>query len=312
MLTLTPDRTTTTTEQTEELEQTQQLEQAEQLEQTQQLEQTEQLEQTQQTEQTEQLEQAEQLEQTEQTEQTQQLEQAEQLEQTEQTEQTEIFYPSGDGEPLAETFVHVDAILMLVVLLRQYLQDCFEAQKPLLLANQYVYYAENFPRLRFAPDVAVIFGVKPGARDNYKIWEEKQVPAVIFEITSPSTQKIDKKRKKDLYESIGVQEYWLFDPKGEWIPEQLRGYRLTKDKYQPITDRFSQVLGLNLQPEEALLGLYRHDTGEKLLLPSEVTEALRQEQQRAEQEQQRAEQERQRAERLAEQLRQLGVDPDRL
>jgi predicted nucleic acid-binding protein len=94
------------------------------------------------------------------------------------------------------------------------------------------------------------------------------------------------------------------DPKGEWIPEQLRGYRLTNERYQPITDRYSQVLGLNLQPEEALLGLYRRDTGEKLLLPSEVTEALRQEQQRPEQE-------RQRAERLAEQLRQLGVDPDR-
>jgi len=249
---------------------------------------------------------------TEQTEQPEQLEQLEQLQQTEQTEQPEIFYPSGDGEPLAETFVHVDAILMLIVLLRQYLQDCFEAQQPLILANQYVYYAENFPRLRFAPDVAVIFGVKPGARDNYKIWEEKQVPAVIFEITSPSTQKEDKKRKKDLYESIGVQEYWLFDPKGEWIPEQLRGYRLTKDKYQPITDRSSQVLGLNLQPEEALLGLYRHDTGEKLLLPSEVTEALRQETIARQLAESTLEQERQRAERLAEQLRQLGVDPDRL
>ena len=157
----------------------------------------------------------------------------------EQTEKTEIFYPSEDGEPLAETFVHVDAILMLLVVLRQYLEDHFQARQPLMLANQFVYYAENFPRLRFAPDVAVIFGVKPGARDNYKIWEEKQVPAIIFEITSPSTQKEDKKTKKDLYERLGVQEYWLFDPKGEWIPEQLRGYRLTAGEYQPITDRYS-------------------------------------------------------------------------
>jgi len=256
------------------------------------------------------------------------------------TEKTKIFYPSEDGEPLAETFVHVDAILMLIVLLRQYLQEHFSDDKPLILANQFVYYAENFPRLRFAPDVAVVFGVEPGPRDNYKIWEEKQVPAIIFEITSPSTQKEDKKTKKDLYERIGVQEYWLFDPKGEWIPEQLRGYRLEEGQYHPITDRFSQVLSLNLQPEGALLGLYRSDTGEKLPLPGEVTEALRrattarkeaeinleqerqraeqeqqraeQERQRAEQEQQRAEQEQQRAERLAEQLRRLGVDPDSL
>ncbi|MFZ9738937.1 MAG: Uma2 family endonuclease [Prochlorotrichaceae cyanobacterium] len=238
---------------------------------------------------------------------------------TEQTEKTEIFYPSEDGEPLAETFVHVDAIVMLLVLLRQYLQDHFQEYKPLILANQFVYYAENFPRLRFAPDIAVVFGVEPGPRDNYKIWEEKQVPAIIFEITSPSTQKEDKETKKNLYESIGVLEYWLFDPKAEWIPEQLLGYRLEEGTYQPIPDRYSQVLGLNLQPEGALLGLYRNDTGERLPLPSEVAEALKiaetnleQERQRAEQERQRAEQERQRAERLAEQLRQLGVDPSSL
>jgi Uma2 family endonuclease len=244
----------------------------------------------------------------------------------------EIFYPSEDGEPLAESFVHIDAIVLLIVLLRQYLQDHFQPQKPLILANQYVYYAENFPSLRFAPDVAVIFGVEPDPRDNYKIWEEKQVPAIIFEITSPGTQNEDKQTKKKLYESIGVQEYWLFDPKAEWIPEQLRGYRLAGGVYQTINDRHSDVLSLRLQPEGALLELYRRDTGEKLPLPSEVTEALRQERiarqvaesnleqerqraeqerQRAEQEQQRAEQERQRAERLAEQLRQLGVDPDR-
>ena len=234
------------------------------------------------------------------------------------TDKTDIFYPSEDGEPLAETFVHVDAILMLIVLLRPYLQEHFADQKPLILANQYVYYAENFPRLRFAPDVAIVFGVEPGSRDNYKIWEEKQVPAIIFEITSPSTQKEDKKNKKNLYENIGVLEYWLFDPKAEWIPEQLRGYRLEDRTYQPITDRYSQVLSLHLQPEGALLALYRSDTGEKLPLPSEVTEALKiaennleQERKRAEQERKRAEQEQKRAERLAEKLRQLGVDPDR-
>jgi Uma2 family endonuclease len=65
----------------------------------------------------------------------------------------------------------------------------------------------------------VIFNVQPGGRDNYKIWEEGQVPAVIFEITSPSTQSKDDIEKKQLYESLGVAEYWQFDPRGEWIPE---------------------------------------------------------------------------------------------
>ena len=39
------------------------------------------------------------------------------------TDKTDIFYPSEDGEPLAETFVHVDAILMLIV-------DCLVASLP--------------------------------------------------------------------------------------------------------------------------------------------------------------------------------------
>ncbi|MEY2979084.1 MAG: Uma2 family endonuclease [Prochlorotrichaceae cyanobacterium] len=219
------------------------------------------------------------------------------------TDKTDIFYPSEDGEPLAETSVHIDAIVMLIVLLRQYLQDYYQNSQWLVLANQYVYYAENLPRLRFAPDVAIVFGVEPGPRDNYKIWQEQQIPSIIFEITSPSTQKEDKETKKDLYEKIGVLEYWLFDPKAEWIPEQLRGYRLQDGHYQPITDGYSQVLALRLQAEGFLLGLYRSDTGEKLPQPSEVVDALKLAEMNLERE-------RQRAERLAEQLRQLGVDPD--
>jgi Uma2 family endonuclease len=74
----------------------------------------------------------------------------------------------------------------------------------------------------------VIFNVAPGGRDNYKIWEEKQVPAVIFEITSEGTKEKDTGYKKTLYEQMGVKEYWLFDPKGEWIEQKLKGYRLDK------------------------------------------------------------------------------------
>jgi Uma2 family endonuclease len=37
------------------------------------------------------------------------------------------------------------------------------------------------------------------------------------------------------YESIGVTEYWQFDPRGEWIPEKLRGYRLRPLGIDPET-----------------------------------------------------------------------------
>jgi len=81
-----------------------------------------------------------------------------------------------------------------------------------------------------------------------------------------------------------VQEYWLFDPRGEWLPGQLQGYRLQGDSYEGITDSHSQPLQLRLVVEGQLIGFYRQDTGERLLMPAELAEALHQETQAREQE----------------------------
>jgi hypothetical protein len=108
-----------------------------------------------------------------------------------------------------------------------------------------------------------------------------------------------------LYEQLGILEYWLFDPKGEWINQKLQGYRLQDEIYQPITDNLCQPLGLRLEVEGELLRFYRLDTGDKLLIPTELAE-------QAENERKRAESERQRADKLAEKLRSLGIDPDTL
>jgi Uma2 family endonuclease len=233
---------------------------------------------------------------------------------------TEPFYPSSDGEPVAETYDHLYVLLVTLEVLRQYL----EGQQATVLGNQFLYYSQGFPKLRIAPDLMVIFGVAPGGRDNYKIWEEGQVPSVIFEMTSKSTQEQDQSFKKTLYEQLGVQEYWLFDPKAEWIPEQLQGYRLRRDNYEPIEDFVSEPLKLRLQIEGKLIGFYRQDTGEKLLIPDELAEALRQEttarqqaeahaeqiEQQLQAERQRAEQAEQEAERLKARLRELGLDEE--
>lgn len=197
----------------------------------------------------------------------------------------EIFYPTGDGEPVAETFDHFYAILIAIEVLRQYLSG----QQATVLGNQFLYYAQGFPKLRTAPDVMVIFDVEPGGRDNYKIWEEGQVPAVIFEMTSPGTRNQDEGFKKTLYEQLGVQEYWQFDPRGEWIPEKLRGYRLHGEIYEPIMDGQSEPLKLRLTVEEKLIAFYRLDTGEKLLIPDELAAALETAELEAAQERQRAE-----------------------
>ncbi|NER78578.1 MAG: Uma2 family endonuclease [Leptolyngbya sp. SIO1D8] len=179
-------------------------------------------------------------------------------------------YPSTDGEPVAETYVHLYAMLITLEVLRQYLVG----QQATVLSNQFLYYAAGFPKLRVAPDVMVIFDVEPGGRDNYKIWEEGQTPTVIFEMTSKGTQEQDQSFKKTLYEQLDVQEYWLFDPKGEWISEKLRGYCLQGEQYVSITDNISHALKLRLAVEDTLISFYRLDTDEKLLIPDELATAL--------------------------------------
>lgn len=227
---------------------------------------------------------------------------------------SEIFYPSSDGEPLAETQQHVLAILMTLALLRLYLQD----QQAVVFADQFLYYIEGNPRARVAPDVMVVFDIEKRLYANYKIWEGKQTPAIIFEVTSAGTKEVDWNFKKTLYEQLGVTEYWLFDPYGEWVAEKLQGFRLNEDDiYKPISDNCSQVLQLRLQAEEYLIGFYRLDNGEKLLTPEELYIAAQEANQRAETANQMVEaaskqalQEKARADRLAEKLRQLGVDLD--
>jgi Uma2 family endonuclease len=218
-----------------------------------------------------------------------------------------IVYASEDGEPLAETYGHLMAIVAILSVLKQYLATAGlsrSVDKPgTVLADQFLYYAQGYPRLRVAPDVMVILNVAGGGRDNYKIWEEGEVPAVVFEITSKGTKDDDENFKRILYEQLEVQEYWQFDPRGEWIEGKLRGYRHDGDRYTPILDSRSLALKLRLQVEGDLLTFYREDNGQKLLTPDELAEAnlaLSQSKELAEAE----------ADRLREKLRALGVDPD--
>jgi hypothetical protein len=62
--------------------------------------------------------------------------------------QSEIFYPSADGEPVAETYDHFYVLLTTLAVLKQYLAET----QATVLANQFMYYAQGYPKLRVAPD----------------------------------------------------------------------------------------------------------------------------------------------------------------
>lgn len=114
----------------------------------------------------------------------------------------------------------------------------FEQQTDYFIGgNTFLYY--NLEQLknqdfRGPPDFFFLRGVpRFPMRKYWAVWEEGgRYPDAILELLSPSTAKIDKTVKKDIYERVfRTPEYFLFDPDAK----SLVGYRLGQgQRYQPI------------------------------------------------------------------------------
>ncbi len=198
----------------------------------------------------------------------------------------EVLYPESDGELMAETGIHVTLIAYFLAMLRILLRN---RQDVYVGANMLLYYREGDPRKSVAPDLFVVFGVSGHERRVWKVWEEGKGPDVVFEFTSRSTRDEDLGSKKGLYEWLGVREYFLFDPLGEYLKTQLQGYELTGDGFHPIQASgakglLSEQLGLHLRVEADQLQMFRRETGERLLPPPELALALMEAEARLDQE----------------------------
>ncbi len=216
-----------------------------------------------------------------------------------QTDDYRIEYRESDGKPVGETEFHVMALVHLYQSLKHFFRNHPDV---CTIADMLLYYEKGNTRAFKVPDVMVIKGVDKYPRRIFKLWEEKAVPCVIFEITSKSTVAEDI-AKSLLYASLGVREYVLFDPMREYIEDGLLGYRLDGMTYRPIAqdeegNLFSKELGLILKQEGHLLRLYDPDTGRPV--PS-LDEAVL-----------KAEDESRKATRLAAKLREMGIDPESL
>lgn len=212
-----------------------------------------------------------------------------------------VEYPESDGEPMGETGLHVLATLGLFGALKFYFANRSDVY---VAADMFLYYQEGKPSANTAPDVMVIKGVPNQERRIYKLWEEKVAPCTIFEVTSLSTWREDIVSKLMLYARLGVTEYYLFDPEGDYLDEQFTGFRLEDGLYTSITPEAdgtlrSRELGLAFWPEGYMLRVGDPATGERILMLDEAVSRARSEAERAEQEAARAEQEAARAEQEA-------------
>jgi hypothetical protein len=110
-------------------------------------------------------------------------------------------------------------------------------------------------------------------RPNYLLWDET-IPSLVAEITSRKTRREDQTRKKSVYERIGVEEYVLFDPLGDYLRPRLQGYRLERKRYRPIPlgedgSLLCRSLNLTLRPEGYRLRAMDNRLGKPVLWPDE-------------------------------------------
>jgi len=180
------------------------------------------------------------------------------------------YYPESDGKPMGETDEHREAMIRHI----QILQEYYQGQRVYVSGDLLVYYEEGNPKKYVVPDAFVVKGVSPRRRRIYKIWIERKAPDAVIETTSRKTRRKDTVDKPQLYASLGVKEYFLFDPDHEYLDPPLQGHRLSGGAYvqieiDPAGFLESRELGLRLRVEGENLCFYRVDTGEQLLPPAE-------------------------------------------
>ena len=155
---------------------------------------------------------------------------------TDATTTADIIYPETDGMPLPDGEYQAPLYIRIVGILITFFRNVKGAR---VNGDTFIYYVQGDPRRVFSPDCYVALDLTEEAieaieRNNtYLLWEVGKPPDFILEIGSPSTARVDRGSKRDLYAEIGVGEYWRYDGTGgDFYREPLVGERLVGGEYQ--------------------------------------------------------------------------------
>ncbi|MEL6490241.1 MAG: Uma2 family endonuclease [Cyanobacteria bacterium J06621_3] len=211
-------------------------------------------------------------------------------------------------EPALESDLHLRQILLLLTSLEWLWQD---REDFFASGNLTIYFSPKQLKSRDfrGPDFFVVLDTERRTRKSWVVWEEGgKYPNVLVEILSRSTANVDRTTKKELYQNVfRTPEYFWFDP----VSLEFAGFSLSAGKYDPITP--NQQGWLWSRQLDLFLGIHneqlRYFTAEGNLVSS-PQEAATAEQEKAQAAQEKAQAAQEKAERLAQQLRELGVDPD--
>jgi Uma2 family endonuclease len=192
--------------------------------------------------------------------------------------QDDVYYPESDGKPMGETQVHREEMAYLI----DALGDWYGSDPDVHVGgNLFLYYVKGMPGYSVCPDVFVAKGVpKEPPRRIYKVWKEGKVPDLVIEVTSDSSEKEDTDDKKSLYERLGVGEYILFDPFGDYLSPRLQGFHLTGGRYrqtplEPDGSIFSRTTGLRFRVQGERIQVIAPSTGLPIPRYEEALKALK-------------------------------------
>jgi len=169
-----------------------------------------------------------------------------------------IFYPEEDGEPMAVSDLHRRILMRTLQVFDEHFKQDPGAYGS---GDILIYYVEGDPRKSVSPDVLVAFGLGKKNRGNYLVWVEGKVPDFAMEFSSKNTYQNDLGRKMALYAALGIQDYFLCDIEGLYLPSPLMGFTLVDGVYVPIAadadgGLHSPALNLDFHIEDLPADLY--------------------------------------------------------
>ncbi len=216
-----------------------------------------------------------------------------------------LTYPDSDGHFLPDNPLQANAVVELRISLREHFR---KVPNVVVEGGMFLYYAEGEADERLvlgkrvgkyvAPDLIVVLDHDLGGRGTHKVWEEGKPPDFALEVISPSSEVRNRVAKKELYERIGIGEYFVFQPGPERAGPRLVGYALEGSAYRDLGPDpelgpeagsvRSEALGVSFRPEGSFLRVRNLRNGTDYRWSAESEERLEEESEARRQAEERA------------------------
>jgi Uma2 family endonuclease len=131
---------------------------------------------------------------------------------------------------MGQTDIHGEMIFALLCFFKLLLAERTDVH---VSSDLFLYYREGEPKRRVAQDVLVSLQSDRRRRRVWKVWVEKRLPDLIFEVISlGSPDDLDEKRDK--YLEMGIPMYVVLDPDYMKIPTGIQVCVRLNDRYRAL------------------------------------------------------------------------------